>query len=80
MNAKLYIPKESQYHEQISSLLFTGNVADYGGAIFVADETNSATCASVSYKSPTTITECFLLALSLHRQPTHTVVDVNFTV
>ena len=79
VNAKLYILKKTQYYENMSTFIFTKNVANYGGAIYVADETNSGTCGSISYKTHSTTTECFLQALSLHSQQTHIVIDAKFT-
>ena len=79
LNAKLYILKKTRYYEHINTFIFTKNIADYGGAIYVADETNSGTCGSTSYKIHSATTECFLQALSLHSQKTHIVIDTNFT-
>ena len=42
-----------------NTALFTGNSADYGGAVYVDDDTNSGTCVS----DPKT--ECFFQALAL---------------
>ena len=66
-NAKLYI---LQYDSDMvdcrtgfdddSTLIFIANSADYGGAVYVDDDTNSGTCASDS-KS-----ECFLQVLTLY--------------
>ena len=36
---------------------------DYGGAVYVADDTNSGTCMSTSYKVYSANTECFLQTL-----------------
>ena len=41
-------------------LVFVRNFADYGGAVYVADDTNSGTCTSLSFKEHSRITECFL--------------------
>ena len=46
-------------------LTFNRNSAHYGGAVYVADDTNSATCASTSYREHLTNTECFLQTLAL---------------
>jgi predicted outer membrane repeat protein len=80
-NAKLYIlRKEMMVHERflriyksrplvnISALTFTANSADYGGAIYVADNTNSATCTSVRNQPnsiASTSAECFFQVLLL---------------
>ena len=70
VNAKIYILKEEKvrYHISTTTLTFIGNLADYGGAFFVADGTNSGTCASKSYKSYSTASECFIQALSLNNE------------
>ena len=83
-NAKLYIlRKEMMVHERflkihkthplvnIAALTFTANYADYGGAIYVADNTNFATCSSVRNKlnsttSISTSVECFFQVLLLN--------------
>ena len=56
-NAKVYILK---YDNDLNTITFTANSADYGGAIHVDDDTNFDTCAS------STETECFFQVLSLH--------------
>ena len=48
-------------------LMFNKNTADYGGAVYVADDTNYATCISKSYKIHSTATECFLQTLTLEK-------------
>ena len=55
-NAKLYILKYESYSNII--VTFTANSADYSGAIYVDDDTNSGTCAS------NTETECFFQVLA----------------
>jgi predicted outer membrane repeat protein len=59
-NAKLYILKYGTMYVQndyddtnASTAVFTANSADYGGALYVDDDTNSGTCAS------DTNSECF---------------------
>ena len=65
-NAKLYILKYDSityydiYHRLIgdtNTTVFTANSADYGGAVFVDDDSNSGSCAS-DYR-----TECFIQVL-----------------
>ena len=58
-NAKLYILKYEDY-VYTESAIFTGNSADYGGAVYVDDDTNSGTCAS----DPKT--ECFFQVLAVY--------------
>jgi predicted outer membrane repeat protein len=58
VEAKLYILK-SRFHEDDRHLLtFSGNHAGYGGAIYVADDTNSGACLPDS--------ECFFQTLTIH--------------
>ena len=55
---------------------FSSNSADYGGAVYITDDTNSATCASTSYKIYSTLTECFIQVLAL-RDELHTSLILN---
>ena len=61
-NTVLYILKydiiELNVDDDSNTVIFIANIADYGGAVFVDDDTNSDTCAS--YK-----TECFFQVLSI---------------
>jgi hypothetical protein len=81
VNAKLYVLKP--YSSKISqyALRFTANMAEYGGAAYVADDTNSVTCASTSYRTHYTSTECFMQTLVLHGTVSSNVnlVNTNFT-
>lgn len=67
LNSKLYtiISDSNEIGGIDLSFTFILNSADYGGAIYVADNTLSATCASKSYKIQLTTTECFIQTLSL---------------
>ena len=55
-------------------LLFSANSADYGGAVYVADDTNSAMCASTSYWVYSAPTECSMQVLALYDQK----LDIRF--
>ena len=44
MNAKLYILKSMLYSRPHYSVNFVGNSADYGGAVYVSDDSNSGLC------------------------------------
>ena len=63
-NAKLYVLKydwilySADY--DTNTAMFIANKADYGGAVYVDDDTNSGTCAS----DPKT--ECFFQVLAIH--------------
>ena len=66
-NAKLYIlnydsiiVSEFLNTYDTNTTTFTGNSAQYGGAVYVDDETNSGTCAN----DPKT--ECFFQVLAIH--------------
>ena len=66
-NAKFYILKYSillsnyyNYENDANTTTFTGNSAEYGGAVYVNDDTNSGTCASHPR------TECFFQVLALY--------------
>ena len=77
LNAKLYIAKyRSECYGKILCnnmnndtwvrLEIVENTADYGGALYVADDTNSGTCDSVPFRSQSTAAECFFQSLALH--------------
>ena len=76
LNAKLYIMKTTMEvvsecnpnPRRCNHLEFVDNLADYGGALFVSDNTNTGNCESVTGKanSVATLTECFFQALALH--------------
>ena len=62
VNSKLYILKtepEFSYNVRFYILNFTGNHANYGGAVYVADDTISGTCSPDN--------ECFVQTLALHQ-------------
>ena len=62
VNSKLYILKtepEYLYNEILYIMNFTGNQANYGGSVYVADDTNSGTCSPDN--------ECFIQTLALHQ-------------
>ena len=60
-NAKLYILKYSYSSvDDTNTTTFTANSADYGGAVYVDNHTNSGTCAS------DTKTECFFQVLAIY--------------
>ena len=61
-NANLYILKYNKiyYDYDTNITTFTANSADYGGAVYVDDHTNSGTCAS------DTKTECFFQVLAIY--------------
>ena len=78
-NAKLNVLKLNQNaisgHE--TALKFDGNIAAYGGALYVADDTTSGTCsASSSDKIHSTVTECFFQTSELQEVITS---DSNMT-
>ena len=58
-NAKLYVLKLTRTPEHLLIILFQTNHAKYGGAIYVADDTNAGTCSPDN--------ECFIQTLALHR-------------
>ena len=70
--AKVYLLKsEMEYCDEVdtsfTTLLITNNTADYGGAVYVNDDTNSATCYATPISDKTTISsECFIQGLRLY--------------
>lgn len=85
VNAKLYIfIKVINISMEVNSTLiapltFTGNKANYGGGIYVADDTNFGTCASTSFRNLSSNTECFLQVLNLGGSLAARYTYVNFT-
>ena len=73
VNAKLYNILESrlQLIDDEYLLMFKNNHANYGGAIYVADDTNSGAC--------TPDNECFIQALALHQYFTSHTVNILFS-
>ena len=59
VNPKLYILKNTGVRRVSYLMTFTGNHANYGGALYVSDDTNSGAC------SPDI--ECFIQTLALHQ-------------
>ena len=80
VNAKLYVLKTYSSKTSLYALRFTANVANYGGAVYVTDDTNSVTCASTSYRTQYTSTECFMQTLVLHGTVSSNInlVNTNF--
>ena len=58
---------------------FDNNIANFGGALYVADDTNPGTCASVSYRTYSPATECFLQTLALLGKSTLKILNIKFT-
>ena len=84
VNAKLYTLQRTTTSifksQHFTTFVFINNSADYGGAVYVADDTNFGVCASTSNSVSSTTTECFLQSLSLHDKTYHKpVFDTNFT-
>ena len=60
-------------------VFFTRNQADFGGAVYVADETNPSTCASKLNSTYSTTTECFLQSLALRTKSVLHLSNIDFT-
>ena len=71
-NTLLNLP-QSQY-----AVHFFDNLADFGGAVHVADETNPATCANVLNSTHSTTTECFLQTLALRGKSIAQILNIQF--
>ena len=74
------IKSGNNYTRTLYSLRFKANSANYGGAVYVADESNSDLCASPSYMSWSIGSECFLQVLSPKSidQELYSYVSVDF--
>ena len=62
MNSKLY--GSSGITGSFYKFIFKYNAADYGGAVYVNDYTNSGTCASRSYLAYSASSECFIQTIN----------------
>ena len=72
-NPKLYLLKNDRqpnisYHEK-NMLIFSGNQASYGGAVYVADDNNAGAC--------TLDVDCFIQTLALHQLPPLYIITEN---
>ena len=68
LNSKLYVLVINGYcifNKMNINFQYINNSANYGGAVYIADETNFGTCASESYQIQSTTTECFIQPLSV---------------
>ncbi|XP_064397236.1 uncharacterized protein LOC135344080 [Halichondria panicea] len=68
-NSKLYILKDDlEELDQLYyvKLMINNNSAQYGGGIFVADDTDSSTCRGEANKTKTIITDCFIQTIQLY--------------
>ena len=79
VNAKIYIVMKIDSNPRIYTMTFVANSAKFGGAIYIADSTNSGTCASKSYDIHSTTTECFIQALSLQHSNYQNNIIAKFT-
>ena len=74
-NAKLYVLKPTprfSRSEYLPVILFQDNHANYGGAIYVADNTNAGACSPDN--------ECFIQTLGLHQDfKVHTLINILFS-
>ena len=77
VNAKIYILMTSSSRIVLS---FIANFAHYGGAVYVADETNSGVCASKSHNIHSTTTECFMQLLSLQLQHSNYYIPTGLAI
>ena len=65
MNTKLYILKSIPHDEPFPIVTFTGNSADYGGTIYVSDDSNLGMC-NPSFSSLYKAKECFFQMLAIY--------------
>ena len=78
-SSKLYVLMVSEDIGKVDVIVFTSNSAEYGGAVYVADETNSGTCSSKSFEQYSPKTECFIELLP-HQSGYYGNNDVEVTV
>ena len=67
VNPRLNILKPYNFNDKI--MTFIGNHANYGGAVYVADDTSSAACTSTA--------ECFIQTLALYQFPPPNEIIMN---
>ena len=86
VNARIYILKLQYSTRELNwwnhrRFILSNNSADFGAAVYVADDTNFATCSSNSYRQYSTLTECFIQVLALHDELRSSLIldHVNFT-
>ena len=65
MNAKLYILKSMPYSEPFNIVNFIANSADYGGAVYVSDDSNLGLC-DLNYRFHFKAKECFFQTLAIY--------------
>ena len=68
-NAKLYVLKHN--HLKLDILMFRDNHANYGGAIYVADNTNAGACSPDN--------ECFIQTLALYQYSSYLSFNTLFS-
>ena len=64
-NAKVYILKSIPYSEPIDIISFLDNSADYGGAVYVSDDSYLGMC-NPNYESHFKAKECFIQTLAIY--------------
>ena len=69
VNSRLYLLKSDWSVNTSDVLTFIGNHANKGGAVYVADDTNSGSCSST--------VECFIQALALYIKKPNVNVKIN---
>ena len=69
INSKLFILKTETTYSRSYFMKFTSNLANHGGAVYVADNTNSGSCLSNN--------ECFIQTLALHQTNSQYLNTVN---
>ena len=64
------VPDVFMLNTSCTTLQINNNTADYGGAVYVNDDTNSATCYATPFSDETAISsECFIQGLRLYTVP-----------
>ena len=75
MGGALALEMNSKLYGNSYKILFKNNLADYGGAIYVNDYTNSGTCASKSYAAYSASTECFIQTINYYHDVKRKYID-----
>ena len=70
-DAKFKVFKNFSRFSRVQAVLFNGNTAKYGGALYVADDTTSGTCsAGNSHGTYSTVSECFFQTSTVEKVTT----------
>ena len=71
INSVIYIHKYRSSNESFTIVNFTANSADYGGAVFISDNTNFGVCTEFENKTHSFTNECSIQLALYHGTLSH---------